>query len=240
MDDNVQPGAVSTETPSTEVTPPVATPQPLTQEQISKMIEDAINPVKEAAKREIQSVKDKAKSEVEKERMRTSTTENLLKTVRDKIQTESPDLAKDLELAESKEKLSHYQRGEVEQQMSQQRETFDKSFREQVTQFTTSLGLDPNDKRLDWADDVPYDYLAKMNRIQTSIAKIQKEETKKAQDTVSQQVKDIESKLRKELGLDSVDTSNPGGLPKIPDDKKTGSDWIKEGLKESAAKRLKK
>jgi hypothetical protein len=69
-----------------------------------------------------------------------------------------------------------------------------------------------------------------------SVAKIQKAEAGKALESVNQQIKDAETRLRKELGLDSVDTSHSVGS-KIPDDKKTADDWIKEGLADKQKKK---
>lgn len=217
-------GAVSTETVSTTdlagtVAPDAKTSQdqPLTQEAVSKLIEDAIAPVKEATKREIQSVKDKAKTEVEKAIRKAELAENTLNQARARLRETNPEVVAELEAAELKETVRHYQSRDAEEQTQQQLAQFDQTFKTNVNQFVTELGLDPSDKRIDWGDDAK-DYLDKQSRILKSVTAIQKAETKKADEKRTQEVKDIEARLRKDLGLDSVDTGNPVGANSVKTD----------------------
>jgi len=214
-------GAVSTETVSTTDLAGTVAPdakasqdQPLTQEAVSKLIEDAIAPVKEATKREIQSVKDKAKTEVEKAIRKAELAENTLNQARAKLRETNPEVVAELEAAELKETVRHYQSRDAEEQTQQQLAQFDQTFKTNVNQFVTELGLDPGDKRIDWGDDAK-DYLDKQSRILKSVTAIQKAETKKADEKRTQEVKDIEARLRKDLGLDSVDTGNPVGASSL-------------------------
>jgi hypothetical protein len=219
-------GTVSTETVSkTDLAGAVAPDavvnqaQPLTQEAISKQIEDALAPIKEATKREIQSVKDKAKTEVDKAIRKAELAENTLNQARAKLRETNPEVVAELEAAELKETVRHYKSRDAEEQTQQQFAQFDQTFKTNVNQFVTELGLDPNDKRIDWGDDAK-DYLDKQSRILKSVTAIQKAETKKADEKRSQEVKDIEARLRKDLGLDSVDTGNPVGATVKNDDRK--------------------
>jgi uncharacterized membrane-anchored protein YjiN (DUF445 family) len=241
--DNVQPGSVpegTTSTPDSAGTtpPPETTPdqtQPLSQEAISKMIADAIAPIKETTARNIQSVKDKAAAEIDKANRRAGIAETTLNHIRGKLKESNPEFATELEIAELRTRDQHYQTREMEDQARQQQTQFDQSFKTNLNQFVTELGVDPGDKRIDWGDDAP-NYLEKQSRVLNSVAKIQKAEANKALETVNQQIKDAEARLRKELGLDSVDTSH-SVIGKIPDDKKTADDWIKEGLSDKQRKK---
>jgi len=244
---DVQPAGASTDganAPETkqEATqaPPESTPdksqtQPLTPDAIAKMIEDKLAPIQEDAKRQIQRVKDKAGAEVEKANRRVADAENRLNQVRGKLKESNPDLATELENSDLKSRVEHYENQDKEDQVRQQMAQFDQTFKSNINQFITDMGIEPTDKRIDWGDDAP-NYLEKQNRVMASLAKIHKTEAKKYQDSVAQQIKDAEARLRKELGLDSVDTSN-STAGRIPDDKKSASDWIKEGLQEKQRKK---
>ncbi len=212
--ENVQPGAVPEGTVSTEAdTKSVETDketqsaQPLTQAQISKMIEDALAPAKEAALREIQSVKDRAAAEVEKARRKATINEDTLNQVRGTLKEADPNLASQLELAELRARDQHHKEYEMNEGVKQQLTAFDQAFHTGVNQFLGSLGIDPKDTRLDWGSDAK-DYLEKRNRIDNSVGKILSENRKEAEKKMTQDFKTLESKIRKELGLDSVDTSH--------------------------------
>jgi uncharacterized membrane-anchored protein YjiN (DUF445 family) len=205
--------------PATPVTPEVkaeAKPetQPLTQEQVSKMVQESVALATETAKREIQSIKDKARAEVEQAYRRSQLAETTLNQVRGKLKEADPTFAQELEIAELRTKDQHYQQREAEDMARQQQAQFDNAFKNNLTQFITGLGADPKDPRVDWGEDAK-DYLEKQNRILNSVVKLQKEDTKKTEDKRSQEVKDIEIKLRKELGLDSVDTTQPVAGPSL-------------------------
>jgi hypothetical protein len=219
MDENIQPegvsqvGATSNEVitePTTGTTSEVAQTQPLTQEQVSKMVSDEIAKATETAKREIQSIKDKARAEVESQARKAQLAEATLNQVRGKLKDADPAFAEQLEVEELRTRDRHYRSMEQEQVAYQQQAQFDQQFKQNLSQFVTGMGVDPNDKRVDWGDDAS-NYLDKQNRILASVAKIQQEESQKALEMTSKEFKALEKKLRKDLGLDSVDTSNPAG-----------------------------
>jgi uncharacterized membrane-anchored protein YjiN (DUF445 family) len=209
--------------------------QSLSQEAIAKMIQDAVAPIKEVTARNIQSVKDKAAAEIDKANRRAGIAEITLNQIRGRLKESNPEFATELEISELRTRDQHYQQRDLEDQARQQQTQFEQSFKTNLNQFVTELGVDPGDKRIDWGDDAP-NYLERQGRILNSVAKIQKAEAGKALESVNQQIKDAETRLRKELGLDSVDTSHSVGS-KIPDDKKTADDWIKEGLADKQKKK---
>ena len=81
---------------------------------------------------------------------------------------------------------------------------------EDVVEYVQSLGLKPDDPRLDWAaeEDNPN---AGLKRLQTSIAKAVKEDNEKAVKASKDEAQKAIAKLRKDLGVDKVPTSGASG-----------------------------
>ncbi|MFH0897485.1 MAG: hypothetical protein V1850_05515 [Candidatus Bathyarchaeota archaeon] len=216
---DVQPAVVSEGTPAPEVkaeVKPEAIPQtpPSTEDIITQRISEATKTFRdevEAAKREIQSAKDKSKAEVERERTKAQIAEETLKGFRGRVGELDPEVAKDFRIAEYESRDKALQAVSQNEAVAKQQEEFDKNFTSQMNQFITSFGVDPSDKKIDWGEDAP-NYLVKQQRILDSVAKIHKANLKAAEEKQSQVIKDVEAKIRKDLGLDSVDTSNPVGV----------------------------
>jgi hypothetical protein len=82
-----------------------------------------------------------------------------------------------------------------------------------MTDTIKELGIDPNDSRIDWADDAPTP-LKRTKQIMSSVSKILKE-TKSPEKVDKKEVekitKEAEQKLRKEYDIDAIDktTSSP-------------------------------
>lgn len=210
--EDIQPDATSQGDASTEVKPPEGgepQPQPLTEERIKQIVTEATTAATEVAKREIQSVKDKARQEVEDAQARVGFAEDALVNLGKDTDPEAVELAR-LRASDAQ----HRRMGAVTQQR-QQAEVFDRSFQENINQFITQMGVDPNDKRIDWGTDAK-DYLSKQQRILTSVGSIQQENLTKAQrtleDSITQQVKDAEVRIRKDAGLDTEETGVSPGI----------------------------
>jgi hypothetical protein len=241
MDDNtVQPtGDVSQETPSIvseAPTPEPTQPQTLTEDILKQRIDEALNKAlgehTEKAKREIQSIKDKSKTEIEALYRRANIAETTLQGIIPELDEETRNK---LELQRLRGTVAQHQTKDQEEETRRQAEEFYQTFDTQMTEFITEAGVDPSDKRIDWARDAK-DGFEMQKRIHSSVAKILKEEKKVTDEKRSQEIKDLEMKLRKDLGLDSVDTTNPVA-PQKDVSKYTASDWIKEGLKEGQKKK---
>ena len=242
MDDNVQEGSVSEGTESQELKQGEVSqeatskegiiPQSLTPDQIKEIIKESLSVEREKIR---QSVADKSRYEVEQALKRATTAEQTLLHMKGSLKDVDPDTLKDLELAELRARVGISQGMEQEASIRQQQTDFDQKFHTGVKTHIAELGIDPNDKRLDWADDAK-DYLEKRQRIDGSIRKVIKENTEKEKEGLSRQMKEMEAKLRQELGLDSVDTSNPVA-PRKDIGKMTPSELIKEGLNEGQKKK---
>jgi hypothetical protein len=71
------------------------------------------------------------------------------------------------------------------------------------------MEIDPSDARIDWATDAT-NYVERQKRILKSAAKIAKERQTKVQEELSKKLSDdITARVKKDLGVDSVDTSTP-------------------------------
>jgi hypothetical protein len=226
--ENVQPESASGGADSkTEVTTEV-NPQPSTEEIVSQKIKDAIALETEKYKREIQSAKDKAKAEIESARREAQYSKETLSSFKGTLGNIDPEVARNLELEEYRAKDKARQTVEYEQSVAQQQQALIDSFNTGFNQHLKDIGLDPTDKRIDWGEDSK-SLLEKQQKILSSIGKIQKANQKDAEKKQAESFKEMETKLRKDLGLDSVDTSTPVGGGKDRS-KWTADDYIDEGL----------
>lgn len=227
----VQPGDAST-TPTTgatsttpEATPTPAAPSPedvKIAELVSRKVAEELtkaNAGHQATLREIQSAKDRAIAEVARVQQRARIAENALTGVRNRIAQDNPDVAKDMELEQLRGEKAANQMTAAEQADYQRRAEFHNNFYGSVTEFITSAGIDPNDKRLDYGNEPAQagDYLGAQRKIQASVAKILKENAVKEKASHEAEI----AKIKRELGIDvdSVETSTPvggtltGGIP---------------------------
>ena len=230
---------VSQKTPSIEAetpTPEPPQPQPLTEDILKQRIDEAVGKAlgeqTEKAKREIQSVKDKSKTEIEALIRRASVAETTLQGIVPELDEET---RTKLELQQLRGTVAQHQTREQQEEAKRQYDEFHQTFNAQMTEFITDAGIDPADKRIDWGKDAR-DPMEMQHKIHTSVTKILKENKKTEDEKRSQDLKDLEAKLRKDLGLDSVDTSTPIA-PRKDVSKMTASELIKEGLKEGQKKK---
>ena len=203
--------------PEGTVPPAVATPpEPSPEEKIAALIErkvtEAIAVAIEPAKREIQSVKDKATREVADAQRRARASEGTLTAVYSHLKTVDPEVAKELELAELRAKEQGRLTMEQEEVMTKQQLEFHQQFHSNLTQFITGLGVDPADKRIDWAGNAP-NYLEAQQRVLDSVAKIQKETIQTTQSGWEKRLKDLEDKVKQaNVEANTVDTTTSPGV----------------------------
>lgn len=202
--------------------------QPLTEERIKQLIAEQV----EAGRRELQSFKDKARSEIESAQARAQLAEETLTSMETGLQETDPQAA---ELARLRAKDRFYQQRDAISKQQQTMTSFDKTFQDNINQFITNAGIEPTDKRIDWGEDAK-DYLAKQQRILTSVSKIQKENQKTLESGLAQRQKDFEAKIRKDLGLDTEDTTTTASVG-VDFQKLSPEEKIKAGLKESKPRR---
>lgn len=188
--------------------------QPLTEEVLTQRVNDAVAKAIaaqiETANRQIQSIKDKSKAEVEAASRRAKQSERTLTHVKGALKDADPDTLKEFELAELRSMVAGHQGMEQDEKSRREQAEFESKFQGSVTHHLNELGIDSNDKRIDWGSDAS-NYLDKRERIDASIRQIIKQNATDAEAALDNKLKDEMAKMRKELGLDSVDTANPTG-----------------------------
>lgn len=204
--EQVPPEDVSKGTPPGGEKPEVQPLTPDIQALISKSVADEMD----KAKREIQSAKDKARNEVEQAQKRARFLEERLNRVKGGYEGLDPEVRERFELEDTKAQLTHYQQREQEEAARRQAEEYTKKLETSLTGYLQSVGIDASDQRLDWAKDEA-DFLKGRERFDKSVATILKENQTASQKAMEDKFKDLERSLRKELGVDSVDTSPSSG-----------------------------
>jgi len=230
-------GTGSTQAVPAAVTPPVEPPkpQPFTAEQEAKLqqlLADAVSRAKEQGKdlgkREMQGIKDKEVAEAQR---RARLAEAKASAFESGFEGLDEDSRQKAELAyykkQAKTSQDIAQEEEAKRKQDEQAKVYFEQLDNSLKGHLTELGIDPNDKEVDWAKDAP-DYLDGRKRFDASVAKIIKRKEKEAETKLESKWKDMELKLRKDLGLDSVDMT-AGSAPTsdgIPTDSAKLREWI--------------
>ncbi len=202
----VQPAAPSTGE-AEQAKPPQAFDETKIRELVSKEVE--------TVRRQLQSDKDKAVSEVRREAERARAEAFANRREADELATQfgavDPQAA---ELASLRARDRRYREQESHNMSEQQRQTFDNQFRDKVAKIAKKMGVDPSDSRIDWGL-TSSDYLERLDVVTDSVEKIATE-TRNAEKVAFEKTfsEKILAQARKELSMDSVDTSAPAsGMP---------------------------
>ena len=209
--ENVSQEQVSKEKTSPEAeTTEQSQEQPLTEERVQQLIAEAtataVATAKEAGRRELQSEQSRNKNA--ERRTRLVEAEN--KSYKASLSGLDEETQKDVELARLREQDKHYQSTAQEDEQRRQQDAYYQQMNQSLIDEVKSWGVDLEDKRIDYASDAP-DYFAGRKRFIDSLQKIVGENRKKTEEKQGEDFKNLESKLRKDLGLDSVDTTAGGG-----------------------------
>ena len=182
----------------------------LTEERVQQLIAEAttkaVTEAKDAGRRELQGEQDRNKN-VEK---RAKLAEGKVSAYESSFKGLDEETQKDIELARLREQDKHYQSTAQEETQRQQEAAYYQRMNEGVLVYLDNLGIARDDKRVDWGSG-SQDYIEARNRLDSSVAKIESENKKVADDKMKEDCKVLESNLRKELNLDSVDTTTGSG-----------------------------
>ncbi len=182
----------------------------LTEERVQQLISEAttkaVGEAKEAGRRELQGSQDRNRN-VEK---RARLAESRVKGFEASLSGLDEETQKDIELARYREQDKYYQSTAKEETQQQQEATSVQQMNDSLLEEVRSWGIEPDDKRIDYASNAS-DYFTGRKRFTDSLQKIVREEQKKTDDEQKGKFKNLESTLRKDLGLDSVDTTAGGG-----------------------------
>lgn len=206
--DNVLAEAVPEEgTPSEVVASEEKPPeeQPLTREEVLRLVAEGTERAKEAGRREMQRLKDR---EVGQALNRAKFAEDTLANMQAGFSELDPQAA---ETARLRGVERYYQGEDQRQQIEQQIEVAKQAFYGSMTKSLEEMGVDVKDERIDWGTDAP-DPATAQHRILSSVGKIQRESAKTKDIENEQWKKDTLVALRREMGLDSPDTTTPTGV----------------------------
>lgn len=194
--------------------PPKAT-EPTPEEILNQKIADAVSRAlaieTENSRRAIQSAKDKAMAEVTAAQRRAKMSESTLETMRSRLQTADPEVAKEMELAELRAQVQGRMTLEQEETLAKQQEAFYNDFSASQLQFVTDMDIDPTDKRVDWGKDALTPLEAK-KRLEASVAKIHKENVQTMRG-LEKRLQDLEKQAKAvSVEANSVSTATSSGV----------------------------
>ena len=199
---------VSEETTPAGVTPPPIAPpvvpptQPkyLTMEDAERLMAQAVQKATETDWRKIQASQDREAAAIR----RLKEMEAELNTVSASLNQLDPELKEKMELERYRGRERSQAQIDAEEN---QRRAFDETvnqFYGNLSEYAKEVGVDPTHKNLDWGQTTE-SLTVRQNRFLKSVAKIQKDQVKAREDSVFARLQAETLKMRKELGLETVD-----------------------------------
>lgn len=183
-------------------------PQPSMEERVAKLVQEQV----ELATRKLQSASDKAISKIQREaETKTRLAEDTLASIESSFTDMGVDPSQ-TELAKLRARDKYYSQLDTRQKQESAAQQTVNDFEANIRQHITDLGIDPDDKKIEWGDSANLNLTERQGKILTSVSKIQKENAKLVEDKAEQRFKELERKLRKDLSLDSVDTTTSAGV----------------------------
>lgn len=224
MDDKtVQGEQVSQETASQEAkveSKAEARPQPFTAEQqsaLQEMLKQLAAEAEDRGARKMQGIKDR---EVAQYRRQAEQAQGTSYAIRSKIADLDPDVQKELELAELRQFRAQMAQEVAQRQQLEAMEGTIRAFEEQMAEHVKELGVDPNDKRIEWGDKST-DLITRQKTILSSAGKIVKEQRSQMEKTLEKKLQDFESEFRVKYGLESDKAGAGVGATE-------GDQWLKD------------
>ena len=176
------------------------------QQMLAQASSESTKQAVEAGRRQLQSEQDR-NINAEKRAKLAQSTVNAYETSFSGL---DEDTRKDIELARLREQEKYNQTTAQEDATKQQETAYYQRMNEGVLANLDALGIPRDDKGIDWGAG-SQDYVEARSRLDASVAKIISANKKVAEDKMKEDFKTLESGLRKELNLDSVDTTAGGG-----------------------------
>ena len=191
------------EEPKSELTPEQeARVQQLIAEETAKAVAEA----KEAGRRTLQSEQDRNRNAERRARL----AESKVTGYEAGLTGLDDETRNAIELAKYRKQDEYSQSTAQEDEQRRQQEAYFRQMDDSLIEEVKSWGIEPDNKGIDYASDAP-DYFTGRKRFTDSLQKIVSANRKQAEEKQTESFKTLEAKLRKDLGLDSVDTTTSGG-----------------------------
>ena len=183
------------------------------QQLIAEATTRALEQGKEFGKREMQGVKDR---EVAEAKRMARLAEQRAKAIEGSLSGLDEESKKEIELAQLRSERNIYADAEKEDKLIKAQEAYATKLIDSINGHLKELGIEPEDKRLDWATGESVDPVEGRRRLDASVAKILKAEEGKRMTSLKDELKkdfeEMKTKLRVDLGLESHDKGeNAGG-----------------------------
>jgi len=197
-----------------------STEQPLTLDAVKQLLADGITEAtakamesgKELGRREMQGKKDQEVAAAQKQ---ARNSEEILARIKARYAQSDPDAYQGILNDEMSGKLRHYEQQETERQSQERAGVTIKNFEDTMADLISGIGLDPNDKRIEWGDRNSMNLTQRQKAIADSAKKAFQEDSVAREEKHNKELKEMESritqKLRKESGVDIHDTGSGGG-----------------------------
>ncbi len=166
----------------------------------------AVAEAKESGRRELQGEQDRNRNTERRAKL----AEGTVNAYESSFNGLDEETRKDIELARYREQEKQYQSTAQEDATKQQEADYYQRLNESILVYLDNLNIPRDDKRIDWGTG-SQDYVEARNRLDASVAKIINENKKADTEKMKDDFKVLESSLRKELNLDSVDTTTGSG-----------------------------
>jgi hypothetical protein len=210
---------------------PVAQPS-MDKSEMAELIRVEVAKATELAKREIQSVKDKAAAEISRHISGRQLADTIARTATSKLRDLDPATATELELQQVRNELGARKAQEQQElQLQSQQETQNQLLTDLQDEIK-EIGVDPNDPKLQGVGAGAKDWSSFHKIVFKKAVEIKKEQ-EKTMATQSDEVKKLQDELktlRKQLNLESnsVDSSTPGAtaVKGIPTNSAELGAWI--------------
>jgi hypothetical protein len=221
-------GTIAVASPTTEPAvasaPPVPTPEKQMAE-IEARSKAAIDKVTTDAQRAVREATERINAVTGFHERRYKSLEAALRTAQGKLQELDPTAGDAVRLAQYETDAQMRQQQDVESMTQRQQQEHYTSVMTDLQTFVAENGIDIKDARIDWGDGART-YPELYRRVQVSVAKINKENVSKVQTELDAKLKEAETRIKKELGFDSVDTTSPGGASGDQDYRKVRDAWL--------------
>jgi hypothetical protein len=221
----VQPEVVSTETaPKAEEPAKQPSQEEILKQTLKQLLETELPKYTEPLKRELQSQKDRHLVEIDKANRRAQEATELLTRQYQSVVGDDPDLQTKLKLAQYQAKEHINQKANYDDMTRKQQDEFDRRFKDISRKLITTAGMTEDD--LDVKDG---NYIAAYERVVEKTMTKLLADKKASDEKVQKTIKDEVAKARRELGIDSVDTSTPSltSHSGIPTNKDAFRKWVK-------------